>query len=454
MQQTPDKINGVIGYHNGWVSSYDDQIKWRYFGDYEIWLDRTVTGISLTETTTVEIEQPHPVNINTAPKEVLLALFTGVGSKVTPLNDTTVSPVQAQALIDEIKQPITGFPMLEPIISNTLTSITQTRDFILNLFYPRDASESLANIVERHYTGTMPFCYRSFDIYTLNSTGIVNYPSGNQASVTTINEIVDIAPVSDVITWSIESQYDFDKEFYTYLGNPLKMVTYGTLEDEYATNLGGKDTTGAVGREPALSRDFNAGALKLRTAEDGRGNGKGIWGATYSFSDTYDGNPTPQNYNRNSVVRFIADDTPKDIYSGGVEFWIKFNNIPTLANIFDIKQQDYENRLALWYNNGQLVLSVCDATMEEKAAQIRADVTFDKDVWYHIGAFWHGTKYAQLALFVDGRPVGSFGHYDDTGQKILTQWLYLWTADRSVLSAIMTIPGKKSSPNLLHSYLM
>ena len=417
MQQTPDKINGGTGYHNGWVASYDDKILWRNFGAYELWLDRTITDTFLTETTMVEIEQPHPVNINTAPKEVLLALLTGVGSNDT-ITSTTISQSESQTLVEELKKaPISGPPDLEEVILNTLASDqrgqNQKRQLWLNSFYPRDATSDLANIAERHYTGTMPFCYRSFDIYTLNSTGIVNYPSGNQASVTTINEIVDIAPASDVLTWTIESQYDFDKEFYTYLGNPFKMTTYPSL-----TKLCIKDTTPA-NLNPDYSRDPNMGALKIRTAEDSRGTGK--FGATYSFSDTYDGSSTPLDYNRASVVQFAADDTPNDIYSGGVEFWIKFNNIPGLANIFDIKQDDYENRLALWYNNGELVLSVCDATVEEKAAQIRAPVNLEAGVWYHIGAYWEGTKYAQLALLVDGRPVGSFGHYDNSGQKILTQ---------------------------------
>lgn len=417
LQEIPDKINGQPGCHlpGGW-DSISPEYRWRNLGDYAIWLDRAVTGISLTETTTVEIEQPHPVNINTASKEVLLALTTGVGRNDT-ISNTMVSPVLAQTLSEEIKKaPVAGFPKLEEIISNTLTTDTQKQDFTLNVFYPRDASISLANIVERHYTGTMPFCYRSFDIYTLNSTGIVNYQSGNQASVTTINEVIDIAPVSDVITWSIESQYDFDKEFYVYLGNPLKMVTYGTLEDEYATNLGGKDTTGAVGRAPASLRGTNEGFLKLRTAEDTRTRGVIL---TDSFPYNYEGVSTSLGYSTVSAVQT----TSLDIQPGGIEFWIKFNgsSIPSPANLFNIKQEDYENRLALWYNNGELVLSVCDATKEEKAAQIRAPVTFITEVWYHIGAYWEGTKYAQLALFLDGQPIGSFGHYNNSGERILTQ---------------------------------
>ncbi|MBI5780019.1 MAG: hypothetical protein HZA49_11285 [Planctomycetes bacterium] len=424
MQETPDKVNGTTGYHNAWVTAYDTPpIIWRNFGASEaIWLDRTITNSFLTETTTVEIEQPHPVNINTASKEVLLALFTGVGSN-DAITNTTVTQAEAQTLVDEItKAPLIGPPDLEQVISNTLSSDQrgqmQKWQLWLNSFYPRDATTYLANIVERHYTGTMPFCYRSYDIYTLNSTGIVNYPSGNQASVTTINEVVDIAPVSDVITWSIESQYDFDKEFYTYLGNPFKMTTY-----PYLTKLGIRDDSQA-NLNPDYSRDPDIGALKLRTAIDNRRINP--LGTTSSFSDTYDGQkiplPPPEPAGLRYPTASTVQTTTLDIQPGGVEFWIKFDSIPGLANLFDIKQQDYENRLALWYNNGQLVLSVCDATKEEKAAQIRAPVTFEPEVWYHIGAFWEGTKYAQMALFLDGRPIGSFGHYDNSSpQPILTQ---------------------------------
>ncbi len=447
IKEIPDKINGVTGRHRPgeWDISYDTPVTWRNFSGspnlYEIWLDRTITDSFLNETTIVEIEQPHPVNINTASKEVLLALFTGVGRKISPLNDTTVSAAQAQMLVDEIrKAPVAGFPDLEVIISNTLTSDTQKQDFTLNSFYPRDTSMSfmsLANILERRFNGTMPFCYRSFDIYSLNSTGIVNYQSGNQASVTTINEVIDIAPVSDVLTWTIESQYDFDKEFYTYLGNPSKMTTY-----PYLTKLGIRDTTPA-NINPDPSRDFdNEGALKLRTAVDTRGkNTMTLAEDISSFPDTHEGKeiiplPPPEPPGLGYPTASAVITTTLDIQPGGIEFWIKFNgNIPTPANLFDIKQADYENRLALWYNNGQLVLSVCDATKEEKAAQIRAPFTFTPNVWYHIGAFWHGTKYAQLALLVDGRPIGSFGHYDNSSpQPILTQL----TADVPDVSGLIT----------------
>lgn len=414
----PDNIKGDSGRHRpypyGWIVSMEDPVLWRTGGTIPLWLDRAISDTFLVETTTVEIEQPHPVNINTAPKEVLLALFTGVGNTgylppdwLIPYNNT-IDQNQASEIVDEIKkQPVTGFMDLEAIITNTALADTQKNNLLLNALYPR--ADQLFNILSRYFTGTMPFCYRSFDTYTLNSTGIINYPSGNQASAAYISEIVDIAPITETLVWRIESQYEFNKEFYTHLGNPSKLTTYPIL-----TNLGGWDSTSA-GKNPDYSRDPDMGALKLKTAEDNRGSQR--LGPTYSFSDKYDGMAAPIEFPAVSAVRT----TTLDITSGGAEFWVKFDNLPFSASIFDIKQGNYENRLALLYENGELILSVCDATIERKAAQIRAPFSFEPGIWYHLGAYWKGTKYAQLALLVDGRPVGAFGHYDDIGNKILTR---------------------------------
>ncbi|MFH1230724.1 MAG: hypothetical protein V1709_04420 [Planctomycetota bacterium] len=423
IREIPDKINGVTLNHQNWESSSSTPVIWRNLGSQvELYLDRVVPDNFLNETTIVEIEQPHPININTASKEVIAAVLAGVGHKTYNLDgsisDTTISLAQATSLADDIKKTTFTKPIdLEAFITNTnIISAEQKPDLRTNVLYARD--NSLANMVDRKFAGTLPFCFRSFDIYTINSTGIINRSSGSQAGQTTLNEIVDIAvdiaPVGQVITWSIESQYDFDSQFYTFLGNPLKMVTYPNL-----TNPGTRYYYDK-GRDPDYSRAANSGYLKLRTAEDTRGKNIRL---SDSFSDTYEGVTLPLEYSRDSIFEFYGIGTGKyGIRAGGVEFWIKFNTPPSgTISLFDIKQEDYENRIALWYENGNLVLSVCDATVDRKASQIRASVILEANVWYHIGAYWKEPKYAQLALFLDGMPVGSFGHYNDSGQIILTE---------------------------------
>ncbi|MDI6787459.1 MAG: hypothetical protein QME51_03735 [Planctomycetota bacterium] len=402
----PDTINDIPGNHLDWVVTPTSTTIWRSINPplKNLYLDRLISDTFLTETTIVEVEQPHSVNINTCSKEVLTALMIGVGRQIYVPPDTTLTPDQAQSLADELrKKTFTCPPDLEDTVFNSsvFTSDKQRQDFWMNVFYPRDTS--LANMVDRKFTGTLPFCYRSFDIYTINSTGVINYPSGSQATLSTIREIIDIAPIG-TLTWGLESQYDFDKEFYVYSGNPEKLTTYPTF-----TNLGGRDKTTA-GKTPDLSRVKSVGSLKLRTAEDLRG--KNVIRRD-SFSDTYDGVQTPLSYNRDDIFFFIPDDTRFDIRAGGIEFWIRFDSIPASAELFNIQQQEFENRISLTYENNGLILMVCDATVERKSAQIRASLAFETDVWYHITTFWHGTKYPYLALFVDGKPVGSFAHYDN-----------------------------------------
>ena len=417
-REIPDRINGVQNNHDNWIVNVTTQQMWRNMGSlFPVYLDRVVSDVPLNEDTIVEIEQPHPVNVNTASKEVLTALFTGVGYKSYGpggiVTGTVIAPAQARDLADAIKQVNIGSPSeLETFINNTDIIDAEQKQYLwLNAFYPRHMN--MPNMEERKFAGTMPLCFRSFDVYTINSTGIVNYQSGNQAAVLNSNEIVDIAPLSKIIAWTISSQYDFDSQFYAFLGNPTKMTTYPLI-----TNLGDRDSATAS-RNPDFSRAQGVGAVKLKTAEDNRG--RNLVGQTAHFSDTYEGVNTPQDYPSNSIFQFTPDDTPFDIFSGGVEFWVKFNSVPAAGYLFDIKQRDYENRIALSYEANELILSVCDATVERKAAQIRGNANLQANVWYHIGAYWKGTKYAQMALLLDGRPIGFFGHYDDNDQKILTQ---------------------------------
>lgn len=422
----PDTINGVPDNHTDWVSNILDTNIWRQLGGTStIELDRFLPDEFLSETTTVEIEQPHPVNINTASFEVLTALLTGVGSKLynpdDTISDTTISEIAAKGLAQELKTNLFTVPLdLENVIATTpILSDEQRPKVWMNAFYPRDSS--LANMVDRRFAGTLPFCYRSYDIYTINSSGIINQPSGNQAAVITLNEIVDIAPVGKTLTLTIESQYDFDSQFWSGLGNSTKMATYPTV-----TNLGYPSFSIAL-RKPDYSRASGRGALKLKTAED-INRGKNII-LKDSFPETHEGVVCPLSYQRDDIFIF---ENGRDIRPGGVEFWLKFDSGAVgSATLFDINQSEYENRIGLLYGNNELVLSVCDAAVDGIAAQIRAPFIFEEEIWYHIGAFWKGTKYAQLALLVDGRPLGTFGHYNAAGQNLVTELISDVPADTS-----------------------
>lgn len=409
-----------------------------------IMLDRLVPDYFLSPFTIIEVADLPAININTAPDEVIMANLLGVGahwySMITdPFsgesirfeNDDRITEYQSKQLTDLIRTRVKADGFKDSIdYYNVLSSAYQagiiTDIQFSNLINNNNGTTEFTDLIDGYFTATLPFCFRSYDKYTIISTGITNYPSGTEAAKITNREIVDVTPPGTNL-WKIESQYDFDCEFITPAGNPTKFITYPNL-----TVLGSISFDSS--KLPDHSRAADAGELKLKSVEDNRGNNCIL---TEHFSNTHEGQElleTPISYQASTIFAF---QNQHDIMPSGIEMWVKVNEMTTPITFFDIKQNDYENRLSLWYNGSELVLSVCDATIEGKAAQIHAPITLQPTVWYHLGAYWKGTKYAQLALFLDGRPVGNFAHYDRTNQAILTEL----TAELTNQIAITTHDG-------------
>ena len=354
-----------------------------------IMLDRLVPDEFLTPYTVITVAQRHPININTASEEVLLATLTGVGNRLGTIrrviSDDRISESAAQNLVKQIQQ---ARPVKEPseykniLQNNPALSNTQITNLLQNGLVP------YVDFIDETFTETVPFCYRSYDKYTLISTGIINYLSGNQAARSTFREIVDVSPPGRLrrLRWGIESQSDFDRTFAGLNGNSARFITFPNL-----TALG---PLGIFNSTPSHSRDPETGELKLRTPVDNRGQNVIL---SEHFSDTHEGmllSGQPLTYDQGGIFIFPNN---YDVTPGGVEMWVKFSGGTTGVYFFDIKQREYENRISLQYTGAELILTACDATVERKAAQIRAPVTFERDTWYHLGAYWKGTKYAQMA---------------------------------------------------------
>ncbi|MBI4713476.1 MAG: hypothetical protein HY762_09300, partial [Planctomycetes bacterium] len=413
-----------------------------------IFLDRIVPEEFISPETIIEVEQPHAVNINTASREVLIGLLRGVGIRYRlpdgRIVDERITPDQAAELTGEIKRRVFKNPtdylsFLGDAVGEKVIEGRQAGYLWTSARYPRSAT--LTDFIGQEFTGTLPFCYRSEDVYKITSSGIVNYPSGTQAVRTTFNDIADLGPADGKLTWSIQSQYDFDTFLNMPMGNLRRVITYPKLTNPSSKLHSFADVPRPA--EPDYSRDDQAGELKLRAAEDKRGN---YVVKRDSFPDYHEGaflGGSALTYNTGEIFAFESDLTVKpDVKPGGIECWVKFNGAPG-GTIFDIKQKDYENRFTLYYQNNELILSVCDATVERKAAQVRAQIALSERTWYHFGAYWKGTKCSQLALFVDGKPVGEFGHYNDTDQKITTEL----TADLSTTATNIAVKATTGFPD-------
>jgi len=392
-----------------------------------LYIDRNVPPEFLTPDTIFEVEQPHAVNINTAPKELVTALLWELGRRYyDPIFsrqvDERISLGQAQMLATMIKSrdfanPTDWLGFLLDVNDSRIITGTHVSALWTNSRHPR--SSAFYDIIDERFTGTLPFCYRSYDTYNIKSTGVVNYPSGLEAARTVFNDIVEVAP-AQTATFLLESQYDFDEQFNMLLGNPRRFSTFPNVStlrvDNYIVG-----STEYVEPDYLRSTQPEIGELKLKTAEDDRGID-----VIYkdSFEDTQEGEQlagTALTYQSDDTFVFPPDPANKpDIYPGGIELWVKFSASPS-GYIADIRQSEYENRISISYENNELILTVCDAGIERKSARVVAPVQLRENIWYHIGAYFEGTKHSGLALFLDGKPVGSFAHYDDMDRAIITE---------------------------------
>jgi type II secretory pathway pseudopilin PulG len=414
-------------------------------------LDRIIPDEFLSPQTIVEVARIHPININTAPDEVLKANLLGVGwhgyemvwdedakQWVQVERDYRVTEEEAEKIIERIKGQIKigGFTDITQyyLLLDECVSATDITGYQRNVLYNNNLGKSeFSDLINGYFTSTVPFCVRSYDTYTSVSTGIVNYPTGNEATTVTKREIMDITP-KGINKWAIESQYDFDREFLTPYGNASMFSTYLNL-----TNLTATDPDAL----PDHSREPDKGELKLKASTDTRGNSIVL---SDHFDNTHEGKDLqgiPVSYTANSI--FTMQNL--DIMPGGVEMWVKINTIASPIYFFDIGQRDYENRLALYYAGGDLILKACDATVAQEFSQIKANVTMKIDTWYHLGAYWKGTKYAQMALFLDGKSVGNFSH-NIGGQDLvgelsgeLTDSINITTPDGAGLIIPITFAG-------------
>ncbi|MBI2193618.1 MAG: four helix bundle protein [Planctomycetes bacterium] len=147
-------------------------------------------------------------------------------------------------------------------------------------------------------------------------------------------------------------------------------------------------------------------------------------------------------------IAYRADDgniaTSMDAYGlsvhpGQIEFWFKPYWGTSLSNDFhllDMASDEYQNRLSLKVSANSvaigephLVLRITDGVVrdadvndvdEAHISEIRVPITLnpshpdstkrllESGVWHHVRMVWKGTYYGQLALFLDGRLVGSY----------------------------------------------
>jgi hypothetical protein len=439
----------------------------------------SITGGSVPPYGWIEVGQRHPLNLNTARRETIAAAFEGLRIRRGTQEISREEAYQiAQRLIErpilgeldfvkflgELRAMITDEEIAAVALNaRAPTHLSLHHTEMVQQANPNNPNQPIWNEEWHDPHGTVPFTWKTENVYTVEAAGARNSPAATVIAETRFREIVSVAP-PERLRWVLETQQDFENFLQsdgfsqmnhsdTTRGYPFgnKVVTYPARLWLRSQDLpfgefpgsGGGLANGAPGNPPR-------GVRPIPAKDRRRVNGGTGW--SNHFTDPQSGaegrlltgaldqpvtgtNLLETNTNRTTEMRtFFTEEmhTPGqrtdrfDIRTGGIEFWFKTTGGGD-AVLFDIADRDWESRLVCYVRGGEIVLRACDATIERKAAEVRGRVSLQADTWYHLGAYWDSTKLGGLALFIDGhpvapvRPAGGFAHVDDQDRPIIAE---------------------------------
>jgi hypothetical protein len=409
----------------------------------------------------IEVELRHPVNLNTAKRDTLVALFEGLRlfnpqtGRYDPssLVDHSAALNLATRFTGRDVQRLEQFLM---ILASAPLSPQQKVAVAINAVCP-----SWAFLMD---SGTQPLCFKSYDVYTLEAFASMNSPAGTEVAGRGYREVVSVSPPS-TLRLECESQYDFNQmmsqvSIALAAQNPQQVPVlgfpYGNRMLSYPqpyTQLSDV-TLKPQQRAPneafvtvAPSADYRGELLDTRFEADLTGwNEPNSAHNRYHYPQELDGKkekgaesfPWTQffalNHTSEDDQLQPAQQRP-DTGSGGFEIWTRFDSAPGDVSIFEIHEQQTTNRVSLRTEGSDLVLTAADATIPytlgdpdgriaNGVAEIRwPNFKITADTWTHFSAHWKSNRYADLALLVDGfaDPQQKFMHYTQPGgQQLMT----------------------------------
>lgn len=401
----------------------------------------------------IEVEARHPVNINTARREVLAAIFDGLSIVNQPQSHIDGATAGRLANAFHTKR-FTRLEEFLTVLGQQGLNGQQYQAVALNAVCP--------SWVGLGSSGTVPFCFKSYDVHTIEAYGTMSNPSGASVAGRGFREVVDVSPPNPVTLYA-ESQLDFDSMLKTLavsvqrpqlLGFPFgnRVTTYpNMLPAPYPTGQPSKPPAPAATQLKSQQQGPNEAYVAQTPSRDFRGEsdltyerdlqgwpvgsprehwdndheGKKLTGAAYAMPWNQVFTTTPAASQAQG-----ANVTQPDVAHGGLEMWVKFETMQSPQVIFDMRERDYSNRLTLRIEQGELIFTVCDGTIgvqanviDDGAAEVRQPFTPAADTWYHFGAYWGGTRYAALGLLVDGfaHPQQKFSHVTPEGTKVITK---------------------------------
>jgi len=444
---------------SGWISIEGDAVKYFNFKNGDLGLSVTLSNGKSNDT-----NDPTP--------PVAAAV-----DEDHPRKDTPPDQAEVRLLFTDVENDLPG--ILNDMVNNTKELTAASCSAIL-----ANAINPLNGAALDLTTTTAPFTFRSFNIYTIEAHGVANAPDGRELARYTVREVAQVAPLGN-LEIKIDTQEDFERSRQSGLSyhvatwpNPtqagdvgpagcedpdpqyvykhgrvgLQKVEHDPLhEPRFALHFASPLVRDVLRADTALMPDYakNLTTVKCLPEDHSDLAPDGVHIAT--GTKMVDGTPTTEN--RTLVYPARIDPPVKDpkdptkvldqdniaydrvlgdIQPFSIGMWVKLDagfDFNADHFLFDFGHETYSNRVALYYHtrgsdSGDLVLHVCDSTLQNLAAQVRCRITkaatcpsdvtpdqwcqFEPERWYQIKAVIKGLNYNYLALFINGRSVGRF----------------------------------------------
>jgi len=419
----------------------------------------------------VDFLERHPVNVNTASRRVLTAIFSGiqdarkykkVAEKGTVRSPGIVTPDEAEALAFHV---MSQRPFKGP---------TSFRDAVFRaaqdeLIDSQDAYPIYINSLQpNHYrlrVSTTGFCYASGDVYTLRGRGVLRNDLGGEVTSTAFREIVEVSP-PETQKFVLFAQSDFTSEIFFRTPYFSRSATRHPSDHfDYSVTLPG--TQGHLVRTtPILYKQLRRYGEEEQNTTRRRGEKKSSDSGVFPFlavpggdlgslqlerpeTPDFPGNPAEirevfhfrndreemrnltsgQTWDISLRMQQLADGQDLTTTGGSsVEAWVRFRTFPDQENdegflyLMDTGREKLRNRLSVLYDqqNSEWVARIYDTTAPDPSFQssggrsdvvqwveLRKRTTLELDTWYHVRLAWDGTYPGGVQLFLDGFPAES-----------------------------------------------
>ncbi|HLU46430.1 MAG TPA: hypothetical protein VK116_00050, partial [Planctomycetota bacterium] len=194
---------------------------------------------------TIQALERHPINVNTASLRVLRAVFTGVAG---PDTRHAVTPYEADALAmlvmraRPLRGPMAFWTILERARQTNVIDDEDVLPLWINSVQPTHSS------LRGSTTG---FVYRTGDVYTIESHGVLRLPSGRELASARLREIVDVSP-SGTLAYRLFTQRDFSEGIW--FRDPRQDRLFPESHDRFFARFPGTRSHLVVSRPLPLER--------------------------------------------------------------------------------------------------------------------------------------------------------------------------------------------------------